>query len=97
MAPKFNKAKGVASSSHGNKSSRRTQEEPVEDESMLQQPPRHYGLHWVTEQEGFEEPFDDDDATDEEQVRVNSNFESDDDGDDFEMGEAIFAHTDDED
>ncbi|MCD7473174.1 hypothetical protein HAX54_014827, partial [Datura stramonium] len=31
---------------------------------------------------GFEEPFDDDDAMDEEQARVNSNLESDDDGDD---------------
>ncbi|MCD7454179.1 hypothetical protein HAX54_023893 [Datura stramonium] len=46
---------------------------------------------------GFKELFDDDDATDEEQARVDSNLESDDNGDDSEMGEATFALTDDED
>ncbi|MCD7461884.1 hypothetical protein HAX54_047337 [Datura stramonium] len=40
---------------------------------------------------GSEEPFDDDDATDEEQARVDSDLESDgDDGDDSEMGQALF-------
>ncbi|MCD9639185.1 hypothetical protein HAX54_023561 [Datura stramonium] len=46
---------------------------------------------------GFEEPFDDDDAADEEQAIVDSDLESDDDGDDSEMGEAAFSPTDDED
>ncbi|MCE3216263.1 hypothetical protein HAX54_005778 [Datura stramonium] len=45
----------------------------------------------------FEEPFNDDDATNEEQAGVNSNLESDDNGDDSEMREASFAPTDDED
>ncbi|MCE3051081.1 hypothetical protein HAX54_048874 [Datura stramonium] len=39
---------------------------------------------------GFEEPFDDDDAIDEEQARVVSYLESDDDGDDSDMGELLF-------
>ncbi|MCD7465347.1 hypothetical protein HAX54_001073 [Datura stramonium] len=46
---------------------------------------------------GFEEPFGDADATDEEQDRLDSDLESDDDGDDSEMGEATYAPTDDED
>ncbi|MCD9640866.1 hypothetical protein HAX54_026576, partial [Datura stramonium] len=45
---------------------------------------------------GFDEPQDDDDATDEEQAKVDSDLESDDDEDDFEMGEVAFAPTDDE-
>ncbi|MCE0481318.1 hypothetical protein HAX54_038996 [Datura stramonium] len=41
---------------------------------------------------GFREPFDDDDATNEEQAQVDSNLESNsDDGDDSEMGKATFA------
>ncbi|MCD7468395.1 hypothetical protein HAX54_006503 [Datura stramonium] len=51
MAPIFNKGKGVASLSHGNKRSRGTQEVPMENASMPQQPPRNYGLCWVTKQE----------------------------------------------
>ncbi|MCD7453474.1 hypothetical protein HAX54_021066 [Datura stramonium] len=42
---------------------------------------------------GFEEPFDDDDATNEDQARVDSDLESDDDKDDSEIGEAAFAPT----
>ncbi|MCE3049373.1 hypothetical protein HAX54_044722, partial [Datura stramonium] len=45
-----NKGKGVASSSHGNKRSRGTQEAPSEDASMPPQPPWHYGLRCVIEQ-----------------------------------------------
>ncbi|MCD7473202.1 hypothetical protein HAX54_014858 [Datura stramonium] len=44
---------------------------------------------------GFVEPFNDD-AIDEEQARVDSDLESDDDGDDAEMGEVAFASIDDE-
>ncbi|MCD7458307.1 hypothetical protein HAX54_037835 [Datura stramonium] len=51
MAPKVNKGKGVASSNYGNKRSRGTQEAPNEDASMPPQPPRRYGLCWVTKQE----------------------------------------------
>ncbi|MCD7462478.1 hypothetical protein HAX54_048633, partial [Datura stramonium] len=41
----------------------------------------------------FEEPFDYDDATDKEHARVDSDLESDDEGDDFEMGGSyLFAH-----
>ncbi|MCD9641061.1 hypothetical protein HAX54_026878 [Datura stramonium] len=46
---------------------------------------------------GFYEPLNDDDATDEEQARVDSDLESDDDEDDSEIGEAAFTPTDDED
>ncbi|MCD9645769.1 hypothetical protein HAX54_034955, partial [Datura stramonium] len=46
MAPKYNKEKEVASSSHGNKGSRMGQEAPNEDASMQPQPPRRYGLRW---------------------------------------------------
>ncbi|MCE3215196.1 hypothetical protein HAX54_001227 [Datura stramonium] len=52
MAPKLNKGKGVASSSHGNKRSRETQNAPNEDASMPPQPPRFYGLRRVMGQEG---------------------------------------------
>ncbi|MCE3050335.1 hypothetical protein HAX54_046925, partial [Datura stramonium] len=52
MAPKVNKGKGVASSSHGSKRVRRTSEEELEDVRMAPQPLRRYGLRWVTEQEG---------------------------------------------
>ncbi|MCD9639165.1 hypothetical protein HAX54_023522 [Datura stramonium] len=51
MAPKVNKGKGVASSSHGNKRSKGTQEAPMEDTSMPQPPPRNYWRCWFTEQE----------------------------------------------
>ncbi|MCD7465602.1 hypothetical protein HAX54_001610 [Datura stramonium] len=51
MAPKVNKGKGVASSSHGSKKARRTSEEEHEDVRMAPQPLRRYGLYWVTEQE----------------------------------------------
>ncbi|MCD7461249.1 hypothetical protein HAX54_045733 [Datura stramonium] len=44
---------------------------------------------------GFEEPFDDDDPTDSERARCNSDLES--NVDDSEIGEAIYAPTDDED
>ncbi|MCE0482314.1 hypothetical protein HAX54_040980 [Datura stramonium] len=47
---------------------------------------------------GFEEPFNDDDASDNEKARVESDFESDgDNGEDSEMGEAAYTPTDDED
>ncbi|MCD7473268.1 hypothetical protein HAX54_015046 [Datura stramonium] len=46
---------------------------------------------------GFDEPLDDDDATDEEYTRVDSMLESDQDEDNFEMGEAALSPTDDED
>ncbi|MCE3051990.1 hypothetical protein HAX54_051365 [Datura stramonium] len=46
----------------------------------------------------FEEPFDDNDATDNEQDRVDFDLKSDgDDGEDIEMGEASYAPTNDED
>ncbi|MCD7447058.1 hypothetical protein HAX54_022408 [Datura stramonium] len=51
MAPKVNKEKGVASSSHGTKRSRETREAPIEDAIIPQQPPWSYGLHRVMEQE----------------------------------------------
>ncbi|MCD7455254.1 hypothetical protein HAX54_027513 [Datura stramonium] len=55
-------------------------------------------MNGVTEEvgPGLEKPQDDD-ATDEEQARVDSNLESDDDEDYSEMGEATLAPTDDED
>ncbi|MCE3215058.1 hypothetical protein HAX54_000708 [Datura stramonium] len=141
MAPKANKGKGVASSSHRNKRSRMGQVTPNEDASMPPQPPKRYssvgswrkkeidviktkdpdGIHgpvpsisernalidnvlshlygMQTLQVGpiFEEPLGNDDVTDEEQARVDSELEFDNDGDDFEMGEAAFAPIDDED
>ncbi|MCE0480809.1 hypothetical protein HAX54_037940, partial [Datura stramonium] len=51
MAPKTSKEKGVASSRHGNKRSKGTQEVPNEDARMPPQPPRHYGLRWVMEKD----------------------------------------------
>ncbi|MCD7451223.1 hypothetical protein HAX54_010238 [Datura stramonium] len=45
----------------------------------------------------FEEPLDDADTTDEKQARVNFDLESNDEEDDFEMGEAALASTVDED
>ncbi|MCE3215838.1 hypothetical protein HAX54_003730 [Datura stramonium] len=51
MAPKVNKGNGVSFLSHENKRSSGTQEEPNEDARLPPQPPRRYGLHWVTEQE----------------------------------------------
>ncbi|MCD7455115.1 hypothetical protein HAX54_027019 [Datura stramonium] len=44
---------------------------------------------------GFDEPLDDDDATDKEQARVDSDLESNDDEDDSNMGEAALSLTDD--
>ncbi|MCD7458389.1 hypothetical protein HAX54_038077 [Datura stramonium] len=49
MTPKSSKGKGVASSSHGSKRSKRASEEEHDDVSIPQQPLRRYGLHWVTE------------------------------------------------
>ncbi|MCD7467525.1 hypothetical protein HAX54_005020 [Datura stramonium] len=46
---------------------------------------------------GCEEPLDDDDATDKEQVRVDSDLESDDKEEDSKMGEVVLAPTDNED
>ncbi|MCD9644967.1 hypothetical protein HAX54_033595, partial [Datura stramonium] len=46
---------------------------------------------------GFEEPLYNNDATDEEQARVNSKLESNDDEDDSTMEEASLLPTDDED
>ncbi|MCD7468478.1 hypothetical protein HAX54_006725 [Datura stramonium] len=46
---------------------------------------------------GFDELLDDDDATEEEQVRVDSNLESNNDKDNSETGEAALGPTDDED
>ncbi|MCE3050385.1 hypothetical protein HAX54_047085, partial [Datura stramonium] len=51
MALNVNKRKVVASSSHGNKWSRGSQEAPMEDASMPQPPPRRYGIRWVTKKE----------------------------------------------
>ncbi|MCD9644096.1 hypothetical protein HAX54_032074 [Datura stramonium] len=46
----------------------------------------------------FEELFNDDDATDDEQTRVDSDLESDgDDGEDSEIGEVAYVPTEDED
>ncbi|MCE0480713.1 hypothetical protein HAX54_037805, partial [Datura stramonium] len=52
MAPKPSKGKGVASSSHGSKRSRRANKEKNEDVSLPQQQLRRFGLHWITKQEG---------------------------------------------
>ncbi|MCD7473177.1 hypothetical protein HAX54_014831, partial [Datura stramonium] len=46
---------------------------------------------------GFEEPLDYDDATVEEQAKVDSDCESDDNEDDYDMEEAILGPTYDED
>ncbi|MCE3049642.1 hypothetical protein HAX54_045457, partial [Datura stramonium] len=45
----------------------------------------------------FQEPFDEDDSLDEEQARVEFDLESNDNGDDYEMGKDSFTPTDDED
>ncbi|MCE0481509.1 hypothetical protein HAX54_039310 [Datura stramonium] len=150
MAPKVNKGKGVAFSSHGHKRSKRGQETLVEDArldvmktkepegihgSMLSISERNtcfdnvlsllYGMQMLQlrisrvmkEQlqplnmdyllsehsrslcrawPGFKEPFDNDNATDEEKARVDSGLESDgDDGDYSEMRKAAYAPTDD--
>ncbi|MCD9638895.1 hypothetical protein HAX54_023067, partial [Datura stramonium] len=52
MAPKVNKGKGLASSSHVSKRERTTSEEEHEDVSMAPLPLRRYGLRWVIEKEG---------------------------------------------
>ncbi|MCD7465344.1 hypothetical protein HAX54_001070 [Datura stramonium] len=49
MDHKVNEGKDATSSSHGNNRSRGTQEAPMEDESMPQQPPRRYG-NWTYSQ-----------------------------------------------
>ncbi|MCE0481322.1 hypothetical protein HAX54_039001 [Datura stramonium] len=51
MAPKVNKWKGMASSSHRSKRVRRPSEEEHEDVRMTPPPLRRYRLHWVTKQE----------------------------------------------
>ncbi|MCD7457882.1 hypothetical protein HAX54_036495, partial [Datura stramonium] len=51
IAPKPIKGKGVTSSSHGSKRSKRANEEEHDDLSLPQQPLRRYGLRWVTKQE----------------------------------------------
>ncbi|MCD7450373.1 hypothetical protein HAX54_005716, partial [Datura stramonium] len=51
VAPKVNKGKGVASSSHGSKRARRPSEEGHEDVSMAPPPLRRYDLRWVMEKE----------------------------------------------
>ncbi|MCD7469560.1 hypothetical protein HAX54_008672, partial [Datura stramonium] len=51
MTPKPSKGKGVTSSSHGSKSSKRASKEEHNDVSNLQQSLRQYGLRWVMEQE----------------------------------------------
>ncbi|MCD7459702.1 hypothetical protein HAX54_041680 [Datura stramonium] len=99
MAPKVNKEKGVASSSHGSKRARRTSDVEYEYMRMTPQPLRRYGLRWVTKRVGprYEEPLDDDVAIEDKIVRVNSDIKSSDDNDeDSEMGEATLAHIDDE-
>ncbi|MCD7454827.1 hypothetical protein HAX54_026170 [Datura stramonium] len=156
MAHKVNKEKGVASSSHGNKGSRGTQEAPMEDssipiwrnytysqwtefdrkvgppltvqidEEVVDYRPRYdpegidvtktkdpKGIHGsvlsISERNAcinnvlshlygivgpsFEEPFDDDEATGEENAIVYFDLESDDDGDDSKMGEVVFDRT----
>ncbi|MCD7465476.1 hypothetical protein HAX54_001394, partial [Datura stramonium] len=50
MALKPRKGKGVASSSHGFKRSKRANEEKNEDVSLPQQPLKSFGLRWITEQ-----------------------------------------------
>ncbi|MCD7450681.1 hypothetical protein HAX54_007967 [Datura stramonium] len=46
MAPKVNKGKGVASSSHGSKRARRPSEDEHENVNMAPPPLRRYGLRW---------------------------------------------------
>ncbi|MCD9641464.1 hypothetical protein HAX54_027659 [Datura stramonium] len=53
MAPKVNKGKGLASSSHGSKRTRTISEEEHEDVSMAPPPLRRYSLRWVTKKEVF--------------------------------------------
>ncbi|MCD7448788.1 hypothetical protein HAX54_046324 [Datura stramonium] len=154
MAPKARKGKGVASSRHGFKRSRRAKEEQNEDASMPLQPLRKHVIHVTRERVclvyclmigmpvnvgliikdvlrrarlrmngvtaekleqlnmdyplgehskdfcrvclGFEDILDDEDTIDEEQVRVDSNLESDDE-DDSEIGEIALAPIDKED
>ncbi|MCD7461523.1 hypothetical protein HAX54_046340 [Datura stramonium] len=56
------------------------------------------GIHGPVLSISFEEPFDDDDLTDDEKARIDSDLEFDgDDGEYSEMGEAAYAPTDDED
>ncbi|MCD9638339.1 hypothetical protein HAX54_022235 [Datura stramonium] len=115
VASKPRKGKGVASSSHGSKRSRRDNKEEHDDERvcliyalMIGMPINVWEIiedvlrramvkkgHRV--EPGLEEPLDDDVATNEEMVRVDSYIESDDDEEDSEMGEAAFAPTNDED
>ncbi|MCD7450293.1 hypothetical protein HAX54_005014, partial [Datura stramonium] len=48
MALKASTGKGVTSSSHGSKRSRRVNEEQNEDASIPSLPLRHFGLCWIT-------------------------------------------------
>ncbi|MCD9641728.1 hypothetical protein HAX54_028154 [Datura stramonium] len=73
----------------GQKDQEETNEEKHDDVSLPQQPLR-VGP-------GFEEPLDDDVATDEEMERVDSDIESDEEEEDSGMREAALALTDDED
>ncbi|MCD7463544.1 hypothetical protein HAX54_050833 [Datura stramonium] len=88
MAQKCSKEKVVASLRQCTIRARMGEDAPMEDDNMPQQPPPRFGHRWITKALyrvglDFEEPFDDDDATDVEQARVDSNLESDvDDGDD---------------
>ncbi|MCD7459103.1 hypothetical protein HAX54_040103 [Datura stramonium] len=136
MEPKPSKGKGVASSSHGSKCSKRASEEEHDDVSHSSQPLRCYGLigSWSTKGDSecwviiknvlrgmrvkksqsfgfgvsfdsifvwtvgprFEEPLYDDVVTEDEMERVDSKIESSDVKEDFEIGEAPLAPTDDE-
>ncbi|MCD9642812.1 hypothetical protein HAX54_029831 [Datura stramonium] len=119
MAPKVNKGKGVASSSHGSKRARRPSEGEHEDVRMAPPPlRRHLRINGVNEEQlqqlnmdyplsehlralcrvgpGYEEPLDYDVAMEDEMARVDSYIESSDDNEeDFEMGEASLAPTED--
>ncbi|MCE3216319.1 hypothetical protein HAX54_006108 [Datura stramonium] len=84
MAPKVNKGKGVASSSHGSKREKRPSEEEHKDVSMAP-PPLRVGTE-------YEEPLDDDVATEDEMVRVDSDIESsDEEEENSEMGEPALS------
>ncbi|MCE3214879.1 hypothetical protein HAX54_000198 [Datura stramonium] len=73
MAPKPSKEKGLASSSHGSKRARRTSEEEHEDGTTtieaLWAPLGHRARRVGP---GFEEPLDDDVATEDVMTRVDS-------------------------
>ncbi|MCD7467885.1 hypothetical protein HAX54_005541 [Datura stramonium] len=104
MAPKSTKGKGVTSSSQGPKRARMGQEAPMKDASIPKQPTSPYRLlgSWSKKikklGQFLRSPFDDDDPIEDEQARVDSDLESNnDDGEDFEMGESTYAPIGDED